>query len=223
MPAKVKPWVKAEHQTLFEKDLKPLSRLILITLRYWDRGNDRGCFAKKTTIAGMMGISLHQLRCGLKELAEKNFIHIERHGQGNTDSIYVIESETQEFKESETLPSSLYKEEKNEVEPGLSSEDVDSYQKDTECVGNATDRPEAEDHPIDQSATKRCHRRLQALIGVLKWDIWFNGSYVAEETQEQVVFYAPSMLAADWINKNYADELFQAMQKKVVIKSRSKV
>jgi hypothetical protein len=213
MPAKVKPWVKAEHQTLFEKNLTPLSRLILITLRYWDRGNDRGCFAKKTTIAGMMGISLHQLRRGLKELAEKNFIHIERHGQGNTDSIYVIESETQEFKESETLPSSLYKEEKNEVEPGLSSEDV---------TETATDSSEAADHPIDQSATKRCHRRLQALIGILKWDIWFNGSYVAEETQEQVVLYAPSMLAADWISKNYADELFQVMQKKVVIKVRFK-
>mgnify|MGYP001472962705 CR=1 FL=1 len=46
-------FVKAETKILFGSDLKPLSRLILVGLKFWDRGQGRGCFASKETMSNM--------------------------------------------------------------------------------------------------------------------------------------------------------------------------
>lgn len=216
MPNKTKPFIKADHDVLFNNDLKPLSRLILVSLKYWDRNTGRGCFARKEVIANMMGISLHQLRRGLKELADKNFIHIDRHGQGKPDTIWIIENEDVDTKNIQSCSHSLYNNKRLNDKAGLSSEDVDKSTEDDI-------RPSVEDDiPIDLKATEACHKRLQEAVGIIKWDIWFRDCYVAEERNNQVKVYTPSNLTTDFVSKHYKAILHASVGNNVVIETKQK-
>jgi len=210
------PFVKAEHKLLFANDLRPLSRLILISLRYFDRGNGRGCFAKKETIAQMMGISLHQLRNGLKELAEKDYICIERHGQGKADTIWIVEEveglETEKIEASTTIIEE--KKENKKINPP--SEEV-CKEKATECVETCLTPSAAEDTPIDLKATERCHKRIQEFLGCKKWETYFTDAFVSEENASQIVLVIPNPVVYDFVCKVYFDKLPMALGKEVKI------
>ena len=85
----MKGFTKIDNKVLFAKDLQPFSKLVLASLTYYTRNGEGSCFARKTTLSRMIGISLYHLRKSLKELEEKQFIKIIRRGQGNPDTIYL--------------------------------------------------------------------------------------------------------------------------------------
>lgn len=80
-------FTKLENEHLFSTELNPYSKLVLASITYYTRNGKGQCFAKKTTLARMIGISLHFLRKSLMELEEMRIINITRRGQGNTDVI----------------------------------------------------------------------------------------------------------------------------------------
>ena len=210
------PFVKAEHKVLFNKDLHPLSRFILISLKYFDRGKGKGCFAKKETIAKMIGISLHQLRNGLKELAEKDYICIEKHGQGKADTIWVIEEVEELETEKIEASTSIIEEEKSNKRADLPLEKVkEEKQPDTatSCLTPAA----AEDTPIDLKATKTCHERLQEHLGYEKWQSFFTDAFVSEENASQITLVVPNPVIYDFVCKFYTDKLALALGKEVKI------
>ena len=217
------PYIKAEHKLLFNKDLHPMSRLILISLRYFDRGKGNGCFARKDTIAKMMGISLHQLRNGLKELAEKDYICIEKHGQGKADTIWVIEEDERLNTENIDAPTTIIEEKKENKKADPPSEKVkEEKQPDTAtpCLNDTA----AEDTPIDLKATKTCHERLQEHLGYKKWHSYFTDAFVSEENASQIVLVVPSPIVYDFLCKFYTDKLPLALGKEVkIIRGRSSV
>ena len=82
-------FTKLENEHLFSTELTPYSKLVLASITYYTRNGKGQCFAKKTTLARMIGISLYHLRISLKELEELRIIKITRRGQGNTDVIEI--------------------------------------------------------------------------------------------------------------------------------------
>ena len=86
----IKGFTKCPNDILFSNDLSPNAKLLYTSLNYWDRGHGRGCFAKRTTISAMIGLSLWKLRAALKELEENMLITIDKRGQGKTDVIFLL-------------------------------------------------------------------------------------------------------------------------------------
>ena len=108
----IKGFTKCPNEILFSKDLSPNAKLLYTSLNYWDRGHGRGCFAKKTTISQMIGLSLWRLRATLKELEENLLITIEKRGQGKTDVIFLLPR----VEETNSQPSIIEEEDKKEIE-----------------------------------------------------------------------------------------------------------
>ena len=206
-------FIKADTKILFGSDLKPLSRLVLVGRRYFDRGNGRGCFAKKETIAEMMGMSLHQLRRGLKELADKDYICIERNGQGRADTIWLTNIEENEVPEVKKIkaPTLSHRSTSIEVEHNDTSNDVDK-DKNT-CLTT----PNIEDPPIDLKATEECHKRLQDYLTYAKWEKWFSDSWVIEENSQALTIFVPKPYVADYINTAFKSAIEVKEGKKMVI------
>lgn len=221
-------FVKAETKVLFSNDLKPLSRLILVGLKYFDRGNGRGCFASKEVISNMLGVSLWQLRTGLKELQEKNYIHIDKRGQGNTDVIFVIDADEEEkelqskpentadvdIKKPKSSPHHYYISKQNRNRGANISK---GYEKRTGT--DVTDRLTTSaslDLSIDQPATEECHRRLQECLGYNKWETYFKDAFVSEETDMEVTLVIPSPVIYDFVVKHLSVKINQALGKNVV-------
>ena len=216
-------FVKAETKILFGSDLKPLSRLILVGLKFWDRGQGRGCFASKETMSNMLGMSLWQLRTGLKELQEKNYIHIDKRGQGNTDVIFVIDADEDEKSlestseksygvDSQNSKSSIpnYISKENELDGQYASNE------DKETAGRLTP-PAPDDTPIDVDATERCHRLLQAFLRVKSWETYFRDAFVTKENETEVYLVIPSVIVFDFVSQHYKEKLNQALGKKVIL------
>ena len=216
-------FVKAETKILFGSDLKPLSRLILVGLKYFDRGNGRGCFASKETMSNMLGMSLWQLRTGLKELQEKNYIHIDKRGQGNTDVIFVIDADEDEKSLESTSEKSYGVDSKN------SKASIPNYiSKENELEGrNASNEekdkassltpPAPDDTPIDVDATERCQKRLQAFLRVTSWETYFKDAFVTKESDTEVHLVIPSVIVFDFLSQHYKEKLNQALGKNVIL------
>ena len=221
-------FIKAETKVLFSNDLKPLSRLILVGLKYWDRGQGRGCFASKEVISNMLGVSLWQLRTGLKELQEKNYIHIDKRGQGNTDVIFVIDADEEEkelqsklentvdldSKTPKSKPNPYYINKQNRNREANISK---GYEKRTGTDVTDSLIPSVSlELPIDQPATEDCHRRLQECLGYKKWKTYFIDAFVSEETDMEVTLVIPNPVIYDFVVKHLSVKINQALGKNVV-------
>ena len=108
----IKGFTKCPNDILFSSDLSPNAKLLYTSLNYWDRGHGRGCFAKRTTISAMIGLSLWKLRAALKELEENMLITIDKRGQGKTDVIFLLPR----VEETASLPSIIDKKKIKEIE-----------------------------------------------------------------------------------------------------------
>lgn len=122
-------FTKLDNELLFSPELSAYSKLVLASLNYYTRNGKGQCFAKKTTLAKMIGISLHFLRKSLNELEEMQLIHITRRGQGNPDIIELVSSSSP----GESLPPSNIEEDKLEVESAVSTKNEDEIPKE---IGN---------------------------------------------------------------------------------------
>ena len=125
----MKGFTKLDNELLFSPELSAYSKLVLASLNYYTRNGKGQCFAKKTTLAKMIGISLHFLRKSLNELEEMQLIHITRRGQGNPDIIELVSSSSP----GESLPPSIIEEDKLEVESAVSTKNEDEITKE---IGN---------------------------------------------------------------------------------------
>ena len=196
-------FVRTPVSTLFCSDLQPIAKLILVCLRFWDRNTGRGCFASKQTMATMIGISLHQLRKGLKELREKDFIYIERRGQGNTDRIFVCEiDESLETKKSasDTIP--IIGNKKVELDAKPTSNEV-------ETENNTT---------VVDAKTKRFREKVEALVGVMKYEMWWKDTLLEFEDAEKMVIVVPDAISLDFIAKHYRDIVDKSFGKTTLYK-----
>lgn len=132
----MKGFTKLDNELLFSPELSAYSKLVLASLNYYTRNGKGQCFAKKTTLARMIGISLHFLRKSLNELEEMQLIHITRRRQGNPDIIELV------FKSSpgESRPPSIIEEEKIEEESTVSTKNEDEITKEIEDEPSATEK-----------------------------------------------------------------------------------
>ena len=208
------PFVKAECKLLFDKDLDPISKFVLISLRYWDRGTGNGCFAKKTTIAGMLNISTHQLRVALVKLEEVGAIVINKRGQGNTDVIFVVEeAETPELEEME-VSSNIIEVKKEEVDIASTSEDV-WKEKETECLKSSTINSDEKQSDNTQPLTIDHQARIQKVVSQYRWALYFKNARISSEDCNSLTILMPSEVSADFIRKIYGREFDQIFHKKV--------
>jgi hypothetical protein len=207
------PFVKAECEVIFDQDLDPISKFVLISLRYWDRGTGNGCFAKKTTIASMLNISLHQLRVALVKLEEAGAIVIHKRGQGNTDVIRVVEeTETQEFKNIE-VSSNIIRSKKEEVDIASSLESDE--ETDTACIETDTDSETLETGENTKPLTIDHQAGIQKVVSQYRWDLYFQTARISSEDEISLSILMPSEVSADFIRRIYGQEFDQIFHKKV--------
>ena len=129
-------FTKLDNELLFSPELSAYSKLVLASLNYYTRNGKGQCFARKTTLAKMIGISLHFLRKSLNELEEMQLIHITRRGQGNPDIIELVSKSSP----GESLPPSIIEEEKIEEERAVSTKNEDKIPKEIEDEPAATEK-----------------------------------------------------------------------------------
>ena len=82
-----------QNEILLNPNISIEAKSALTLLKYFDRGNGRGCFARKETLCHFLSISPYRLRKALVELAELDLITITKRGQGNPDLIQVVPQE----------------------------------------------------------------------------------------------------------------------------------
>jgi len=85
-----------QNEILLNPNISIEAKSALTLLKYFDRGNGRGCFARKETLCHFLSISPYRLRKALVELAELSLITITKRGQGNPDLIQVVPREEPE-------------------------------------------------------------------------------------------------------------------------------
>ena len=190
----MKGFTKIPNEILLDRNLDPIAKIVLAGLGYYDRG--RGCFAKRTTMAKLLNVSIYQLRKALKVLEEGGYIVINKRHNGHTDVINrVINNETHRVEKVST-PIIRKQEEIIEEEVAPTFENVS---KDTE-------------------ATERYNQALINLLGFIKWEQWFADTFVEKEYQTKLIVRVPSKISADFITKHYRNKIEQEIGKSLEFK-----
>ena len=107
-----------DNDVLLNPNISIEAKASLGLLKYFDRGNGRGCFARKETLCHFLSVSPYRLRKALTELKDLGLITIQRRGQGNPDLIRIIRQEGPRVLEPLQTPV-------EEVEEGLEPDPVD--------------------------------------------------------------------------------------------------
>ena len=82
-----------DNDVLLNPKISIEAKATLALLKYFDRGTDRGCFARKETLCRFLSVSPYRLRKALAELKDLGLITITRPGQGHPDIIRVVRQE----------------------------------------------------------------------------------------------------------------------------------
>ena len=207
------PFVKASHKVLFNNDLNPLERLVLVSLGYWDRGNGRGCFAKRTTMAKMMGISTHLLRKSLDNLEEKGLVEINRRKLGRTDVIRIVQQDTPtEINEVEPIH---YKEEKITEVDVVSTPEGDFAEETSRCAHQplTVSKPKTDENT--KPLTQDDYRRLQTMLGVKRMELYFNDASKLVDEEKFINFVFSSEVCRGFVCDIFGDDIREVFNEQV--------
>ena len=237
----LKGFSKIDNNLLFNNDLSPYSKLTLTMLNYYTRNGKGKCFARKTTLSKMIGISLYKLRKALDELEQLGLIHIDRPGLGNADVIR-IKNLKPECLKTPHQPSTIIEEEvKEEEEENISTKDVDSItpkedepapdkhlEPDTSKSSPNSGRQQAQTPP-----TKPQHLQTLTTIKTLKpllrdnsynhfasYNNFFSNISVIDETDDTIYLATPNdEIIANFIQEQYSSKIGKILGKEVKISS----
>lgn len=217
----MKGFTKIDNNILFSKELQPLSKLVLTSLTYYTRNGGGSCFARKTTLSRMLGISLYHLRKSLRELEQKHLIHIVRKGQGRPDNIYL-----NDFNSAIENPSSqhtiieeeLKKEEEDET---IATEVAQQKQKKTyktTAISQPAPPTTITLEPKHAPLTKTILNKIQTQIRPAGFEAFFKDAFVASDTDTVVEIFTPrGVHVAGWIKDHYLSMLKGVAGKQVKI------
>lgn len=220
-------FTKLENEHLFSTVITPYSKLVLASITYYTRNGKGQCFAKKTTLARMIGISIYHLRISLKELEELRIIKITRRGQGNTDVIEInsevenVENCAPRVETVSNKPSSIIRRRNNlEEEKAVQNQNVEVLEAEKpkhteEPVSLCGDR--VENACDDQGATKplqplpEYQDENEALQGDLRrsmrevaFDTFIDGKIcISYGDKEKVIINCLDHHTAYWLNQSY--------------------
>lgn len=237
----MKGFTKIDNKVLFAKDLQPFSKLVLASLTYYTRNGEGSCFARKTTLSRMIGISLYHLRKSLKELEEKQFIHIVRKGQGKADTIYLNDFQST-YENPSHLLTIIEEEKKIEEEddelsiPNINNitpkDDNSPPDKDLEpeipklsrtpTLQSTTAPPNHHQHQQHQQATETITNDfrdyIEPFIGINSYKHFFSNISVVNETHDTISLYSPhGEIIANLIKEKYSTKLANILGKNVKI------
>jgi hypothetical protein len=217
----MKGFSKCCNKILFSQDLDPISKLVYTSLNFYTRNGVGECFARKTTLAKMLNISLYQLRKALYQLEQLKLINIERRGQGHPDTITLIDLKARSAYSS-TLHT-LYKEEKVEEEYSPSSEDVfETTTASDNTSQDAPDTPEPTTTPIPDTILKEPTDRVRATLrGHMRqstYNQYFKDiSVIAEDESSITLITDAGQVVADFIQNVFVDTLQKLLGKSVCV------
>ena len=215
----MKGFTKIQNDLLMDSQLDPMAKLVYVGLGYYDRGNGRGCFCKRTTLARLLNVSIYQLRKALKVLEEEGLIVIHKRYNGCTDIIKRVADNKSLEGDENCKPNTIREEYK--VEEEVDTITPESRKEKTTDTAPCLTPSAAEDPPIDLSATKSCHTRLQQLLTYAKWDKWFRDSWVIEEKRQEFILFVPKPYVADYIDRAFRQAIEKEFGKKLSIFSMS--
>ena len=208
----MKGFSKLPNAVLLDSTLDPTAKIVLAGLDYYDRG--RGCFAKRTTMAKLLNVSIYQLRKALKVLEENGYIVIHKRHHGLTDIIRRVEAD-KPLSDENSNSNKHYKKHISTKDKLTSKTEV-LREKETDTAPCLIP-DKNEDPPIDLSATERCHKRLQELLTYAKWEKWFSDGWVVEEKPLELTFFIPKPYVADYIDQVFRHKIEKEFGKELII------
>ena len=213
MSVKNKPFVMVDKEVMYRSDLSPQSRVFFSGLLHYDRG--RGCWASRTTLSRLTGLSEYHIRESIKELVEVGLITETRRGQGKTNIINIvsmsgdqIEEDTETVEELE--PKSV------EVSPIYSNKETsegDLVEKDRIEGYNETEQEEVkspyhEEETVLRSITTRFRRTERPLI---------PDCVVLNSTDTEITLYIPLQPIRDYVKDYHLPLIENIVGKKVIL------
>ena len=238
----LKGFSKIDNNLLFNNDLSPYSKLTLTMLNYYTRNGKGKCFARKTTLSKMIGISLYKLRKALDELEQLGLIHIDRPGLGNADVIR-IKNLKPECLKTPHQPSTIIEEEvKEEEEENISTKDVDSItpkedepapdkhlEPDTSKISPNSGRQPRQTPPTKPkhlNTLKTITTKIRPLLKdnsynhFISYNHFFSNISVIDETNDTISLATPNdEIIANFIQEQYSSKLGKILGKDVKISS----
>ena len=208
-----KPFVMVDKEVMYRSDLSPQSRVFFSGLLHYDRG--RGCWASRTTLSRLTGLSEYHIRESIKELVEVGLITETRRGQGKTNIINIvsmsgdqIEEDTETVEELE--PKSV------EVSPIYSNKETsegDLVEKDRIEGYNETEQEEVkspyhEEETVLRSITTRFRRTERPLI---------PDCVVTNSTDTEITLSIASEVSRDYVKEFHLSRIENVVGKKVRI------
>lgn len=232
MVQKIKGFSKIENNLLFSNDLSVYSKLTLTALNYYTRNGKGKCFARKSTLSKMIGISLYKLRKALNELEQLELINIERPGLGNPDVIRVKNLRSECAKTSHS-PSSIIEEAvKREEEKDVLTEKVqevstntDEPEPDKDFLSTETDnQPETplessqdiEPIPEHLEPTRQLTDGFKRVLRAASYTAFIQGKIaVSQEDDEQITINCINSFIKDYLSENYTGNAEKITGKRV--------
>ena len=147
---------------LLDPSLSIESKATLSLLRFFDRGQGRGCFCKKETLCHYLKISPYRLRQALRELEKRGLIKIQRRGQGQTDVIFVVYEEERDTPEPQPLQFEDIEDEMgignvDELEIDGIEEELGHVGKELEEVDSSVPGEKSADLEVKESEIQTCN------------------------------------------------------------------
>jgi hypothetical protein len=228
----LKGFTKAPNKLLFNNSLTPISKLVMVGLSYYDRG--RGCFAKRTTLAAMLNVSMYQLRKAIQELLDAELIVIHRRGYGKTSIIRVL-ANTPAVQASNTAAHKIKVYEEEEIEEEfVPKQPEDSIENNTDTqetpqdgFSGALEEPTAPTTipPIPQhhEGTQELLRAINERIRPQSFNSWFKGKIaISYEDDEAMTIRCLDRFIAGWLEDNYTALVEGIVNKKVAFHGKER-
>lgn len=224
-----KGFTKCNNKLLFDNDLSPISKLVFVGISYHDRG--RGCWAKKTTLARLLNVSIYQLRKALKELEEQGFILIHKRHNGHTDIIRVVKNTSTHSVANTATPLITDEIEVNEIElddkkPIDVVENKDNKQEElqdepTRPQTGHTAPNEVKPLPIHKDSTEDLLRSINERIRPQSFSYWFDKKVAVSFVDDaSITIRCIDAFSAKWLAGNYTPLIEGITGKQVAFHAR---